>query len=484
MQCPLTHPNPLKSSRTNRNTHARILLVKGFFNDPSNRQMSHPLGIMYVAACLRRDYGYEVNIIDMRVSRYSYQQLEQEIRNFSPHFLGISAQTSETISTEKIASCTKKVDSEIVVILGGPHATAYREKALDSSNIDYVVVGEGEIVTGKLINLLMSGEEVCDLPGLIFRCNGQLINTGRAEAYTSLDDMPFPAYDLITIRKYKNFDRFSRAGSGDYMSIFSSRACPYRCIYCHNIFGKKFRARSAENLYREIKYLHDTYNIREFEILDDIFNLDRSRVLEFCDRIIDSGIKVTLAFPNGLRGDLLNEIQLIKLKNAGTIFIALAIESASPRMQKLIRKNMDIEKVRRSIEIARSLRIHSHGFFMMGFPGETLEEMKMTVDFILSSKLHSFNLFMATPYENTDLGNMARQMGRHTVSDFSQDYFTKEFVNLTDLPDNVINRLRRIALIRFYMNPLRIYGILRDFPGDRSLLRLSSLFLRRIFWKS
>jgi radical SAM superfamily enzyme YgiQ (UPF0313 family) len=278
--------------------------------------------------------------------------------------------------------------------------------------------------------------------------------------------------------------RFSTTGSGQYMSMFTSRACPYRCIYCHDIFGKSFRARSADSLLREITYLYETYGIREFEIFDDVFNLRRRRVLDICGRIIDSGMKITLAFPNGLRGDLLDEEQLLMLKRAGTIYLAFAIETAAPRMQKLIRKNLDLEKVRRNIDIARSLRIHSHGFFMIGFPGETLEEMNATVDFILSSRLHTFNLFIAMPYERTEMGAMAKKMGRGVVTDFSQDYYSKQFVNLTDVPRDAINGLRRRALLRFYMDPTRIYDILRDFPGDKSLLRLSRTFLRRLFWKT
>ena len=475
---------PPRNKTTAEHSPTRVLFVKAHHNDPSIRQVTHPLGVMYVAACLKRDYGHELRIFDMRVNGFDYSRLEEEIRSFSPDIVGISGLTSETDSMEKIAARAKKVNHRTPVILGGPHATAYAEQSITSSDIDYAVVGEGEITAGRLIERLITGRDVDDLQGLVFRRKGKVVSTGYAEFYENLDDIPPPAYDLIPIGEYKKFYRFSRTGKGDYMCIFSSRACPYRCIYCHNIFGKKFRSRSAENLVSEIRNLHDRYGIREFEILDDIFNFDRKRVLEICDRIVDSGMDITLAFPNGLRGDLLDEEQLRKLKQAGTIYIALAIETASPRLQKVIRKNINLEKVRRNIAIARSLRIHSHGFFMMSLPGETLEEMKMTVDFILSSKLHTFNLFMAMPFEGTEMGRMAREMGRDVIADFSQDYYTRKFVNLTDVPDDVINGIRRNVLLRFYANPRRVYDIMRDFPGDKSPLRLAKLFLRRMFWKT
>jgi len=462
----------------------RVMLVKGYFNDPSSRQICHPLGLMYLAAVLRESYGCQVRIIDMRIGDYSYERLEEEMRSFAPAFVGISALTAETVSMARIAACAKKLDPDIAVLLGGPHATAYSERAVESPDIDYVVAGEGEIVIGQLIQRLVAGESVRDLPGLVFRRDGSLVNNGRAESYDDLDELPRPAYDLVPIREYKEFYRPSRTGTRDYMRLFSSRACPYRCVYCHNIFGKKFRARSAANLFDEVRHLHETYEIREFEILDDIFNLDRNRLLEFCDMVIRSGLDLTFAFPNGLRCDRLDEEQLRKLRDAGTIYIAFAVETASPRLQKLIKKNINLDRIRENIEIARSLGIHTNGFFMLGFPTETLEEMNMTIDFILTSKLHTFNLFTVQAFEGTELGRMAKDLGRDVVTDFAQDYFTRSFHNLTDVPVETINRLRRKALFRFYGNPWRIYTLLRDFPGDMGPLTLARLFGRRLLGRS
>ena len=262
------------------------------------------------------------------------------------------------------------------VLLGGPHPTAYPEKAVQIPGVDYLVVGEGEIAAGQLIECLLNQRDVSDIKGIVYKKDNRIFSTGRGNIIEDLNNLPMPAYDLIPIEEYGNFARMSRTGLGNYMCIFSSRGCPYRCIYCHNIFGKVFRCRSAENLFNEIKHLYDTYKIRDFEIMDDIFNLDRERLIDFCDRIINSGMKVTFAFPNGLRGDILDRQQLIKLRQAGTIFIAFAIETGSPRMQKLIKKNIQLDKIKQNIEIAHSLRIHPHGFSMIGFPGETLEEMQ------------------------------------------------------------------------------------------------------------
>jgi anaerobic magnesium-protoporphyrin IX monomethyl ester cyclase len=464
-------------------TPRRVLLIKSFSRDPATwKQLNHPIGLMNIAAHLRRNYQCEVKIEDIRISGNDRFDLESAVRAYSPDVVGISALTHESDAVSWIAACVKRVNADTPVLLGGPHASAYPEKAIQIPGIDYLVVGEGEIAAGQLIERLFHQADVSDIKGIVYKKEDQVISTGRGDFIEDLNDLPMPAYDLISIEAYGNYARMSRTGSGKYMCIFSSRGCPYQCIYCHNIFGKVFRCRSAENLFNEIKHLYDTYKICDFEIMDDIFNLDRNRLIEFCDRIIHSGMKLTFAFPNGMRGDILDREQLTKLRQAGTIFIAFAIETGSPRLQKLIKKNIQLDKIKKNIEIAHSLRIHTHGFSMIGFPGETLEEMKMTVDFLVSSKLHTFGMFAVMPFESTELAAMAKEMNHIAVSDFSMNYHSKEFLNLTDVPSREVNRIRRQALLRFYLNPSRLFTFARDFPNKRGLCKLCILFFRRLWW--
>lgn len=465
-------------------TPFRVLLIKSCLNDPAYRVINHPLGLMSIAACLREKYHCQVKIEDLRITGDDPSRLESTIRSYAPDLVGISALTFESNAIPWIADLVKRVNSNTPVLLGGPHATAYPEQAAQIPGIDYVVIGEGELVVVKLVERLLDGRDLSEMKGIVYRREDRIITTGREDFIQDLNLLPMPAYDLIPIELYGSFSRMSRTGSGKFMSIFSSRGCPYQCVYCHNIFGKMFRFRSAENLFNEIKHLHDTYQIRDFEILDDIFNLDRNRLIEFCDRIIHSGMKITLAFPNGVRGDILDEQQLSKLRQAGAIFIAFAIETGSPRIQKLIKKNIQLEKIKKNIEIAHSLRIHSHGFFMIGFPGETVEEMKMTVEFMVSSKLHSSAMFVVMPFEGTELGAITKEMGKVPVSDFSMDYHTDNFVNLTTVPSREINRIRRQALMRFYLNPVRLFVFFRDFPNKWELGKLVMVFFRRLRWRA
>jgi len=462
----------------------RILLIKSNYNAPVHLSVVPPLGLMCLAAYLREHYRYQVKIEDLRLSGNNAEFLETAIRDYAPDVVGISALSFETDAIAWIAERVKHVNKNTTVLLGGPHSTSYPEMSARIPGIDYVVVGEGEIATGRLIERLFQGGDVSGLTGLAYLRGDQVITTGRAEYIEELDSLPMPAYDLIPLDRTGIYTRITRTGAGKFMTLFTSRGCPYQCVYCHNVFGKKFRFRSAKSLIHEIRYLYDTYGIRDYEIVDDIFNLDRERLVEFCDRVTQSGMKLNLVFPIGMRGDILDEFQLSKLKHAGTIFLAFAIETGSLRMQKLLKKNIQLDKIKQNIEIAHKLRIHPHGFFMIGLPDETLEDMKMTVKFMLSSKLHTCLLFVTMPFEGTELGRMAREMGPGPVSDFSMSYHTKNFINLTRVSTRIVNLIRYCAIMLFYLNPIRLFFFFRDFPRKRELPTIIMLFFQRLRWRT
>ncbi len=170
--------------------------------------------------------------------------------------------------------------------------------------------------------------------------------------------------------------------------IFTSRGCPFGCIYCHNVFGKKFRARSAENVLDELSMLKREYNIGEIEIIDDCFNIDLSRAKEIARGIIDRKLDIAISFPNGIRADHMDKELVDLLKEAGTYRVYYAVETASPRLQKLIRKNVDLDRPKEIVDYTAAQGIMTCGFFMMGFPTETEEEIRMTIDYACRSKFH------------------------------------------------------------------------------------------------
>lgn len=255
------------------------------------------------------------------------------------------------------------------------------------------------------------------------------------------------------------------------MTVMSSRGCPYGCIYCHNIFGKQFRAREPEDFVEEMVMLNKDYGVKEFHVIDDVFNLQRERVLQICELIQQKLPGIALAFPNGLRVDLLDKGMLTALKRAGMYYFAAGIESGAPEIQRMIKKNLNHAAALQAIEDAANLGIIVHGFFMIGFPGETEEQINMTIDFARKSSLNSAGFFAVTAYPATELNAIAEKMGVALPDDFNAYHHHHVTLNLTALPLARLRALRRKAYWKFYFNPTRAYEIIKLTPRKKDILK-------------
>lgn len=447
--------------------------------------VSPPLGLMYLASVLRNK-GHQIKIVDMRLDRLKPEDVLKQFKDFQPDIVGFSTITPEANSMHRIVSLIKRENPLCKVIVGGPHASSYPQETLQDSNIDFLVIGEGEQTTPELIEAIEAGRDFTDIKGIAFRHNGQTIFTSPRAPITDLDSLPFPAWDLVEMEKYFRCNRFSfnnLTSRRPYMSIFTSRGCPYRCIYCHNIFGKGYRARSPENVLLEIETIKNKYNICEFEIIDDCFNLDLSRAKKICDLIIERKLNIKLSFPNGVRGDAMDEELIHKLKKAGTFLINYAIETASPRLQKLIKKDLNLMKVKQMISYTSQIGIFTHGACMLGFPTETKEEILETIKFATDTDLDSASFFIVTPFKGTELFAMARSLGKRVMIDFEDYYFNFNIFNLSKVDSKELFALQRKAYRVFHLNIKRIRRIFKTHTNKLALMMFLPIFLNRAFSK-
>ena len=343
-----------------------------------------PLGLGYLAQALRSQRGDEVRILDARRWRLSCSQLARAVRDFAPDVVGITALTLDSPDASQSAAVIKANLPLVPVILGGPHASACRETVLADPNLDYAVVGEGEETLVELLNALDGGGQVENIPGLAYRDHGHAVYNGPRPMIADIDSLS-PAWDLIGPENYFSYlgkhtqNRLPKHRKS--LSIFTSRGCPYHCIFCHNVFGKQFRARSPQSVVEEIAMLKERYGVHEIEILDDCFNMSRTRAISICQEILNHDLNLHFSLPNGVRGDVMDEELWDLFKEIGVFRVSFAPEAASPRMQKLVKKNADLDKMLHSIDMATDRGIISMGFFMMGFPTETYEEMLLTADY-------------------------------------------------------------------------------------------------------
>jgi radical SAM superfamily enzyme YgiQ (UPF0313 family) len=262
------------------------------------------------------------------------------------------------------------------------------------------------------------------------------------------------------------------------MPVLTSRGCPFGCIYCHNIFGKTFRARSAHNVLEEIKWLKKSYDIEELEIIDDIFNFDKERAKDIMKGVIMSGLGIKISFPNGIKYESVDDELLELFKNAGVYRLAFGIESGNDRIQGIIHKKIDLEKMKAIIDKTVNMGFFVSGFFQLGLPGETRKEMLDTIGYAVSTKLHTASFHLTVPFPGTE-------MNRKYVKDISSALFAScrdISVNVSAVSDRELIRLKRHAMNRFYISISRIMRTYKVFPIKRRLLGNFINVISELLW--
>ncbi|MBI2441550.1 MAG: radical SAM protein [Lentisphaerae bacterium] len=469
---------------------SNILLIKTSKSNLPDKGLSPPLGILYLIAYLRKHRPADViKMIDLRLERDGGQAIATLCRDFVPDIIGFSTMTIEANNMHVMAQWCKQRFPLSRIIVGGPHATSFGRHVIADPNIDYVLAGEGEAVFLKLLNAIDHGSPLSDLPGLSYRKpDGTIISRAPTQELLDLTTLPPPAWDLHNFDRYTD-SRMSPISLGRYAALFTSRGCPYQCTYCHSIFSKRYRALPPLQVVDDIEYLINTYNIQELEIYDDSFNLHYNRTMAICDEIIRRGLKIRLLFPNGVRGDLLDEALIKRLRQAGTIYMVFAVESASERIQQAIKKNVNLDKIRQNIRIAARAGIFTWGFFMMGFPGETRRELWRTAKYAIASALHGGFFFIVVPQAGTELGRQVGVDAGNYATIKAADYFaTRNTISAVSHWELWLWQL--LTCFFFYAHPARLYRILKDYPYSpgafcrkafrRGLVFLFVTFLRNV----
>lgn len=418
-----------------------------------------PIGLGYLASILEGK-GINVGIMDFGGLGYTttqlYKHAREELARKKPDIVGITCLTPQTNLALGVAKIAKEVCADSYVVLGGPHPTADPIRTVQNPNVDFVVIGEGEQTLLELTKALSERKPLKDVKGLSYKEDGRILTTIPRELIAKLDEIPFPAYHLFPERKLNlKVDAHGIDTRGKYMEVFTSRGCPYSCIYCHKVFGSQFRTRSPENVLVEIELLYKQYGIREIHFEDDCFNLDIKRAKRILDLIIDSGMDLEIRFPNGIRADYADEELIIKMKDAGTYQISVGVETASPRVMKMIRKRLDLRRVEEMVKLAVKHGLTVRGFFMIGFPGETKEEMLQTIEYAKNLDIHFASFSIATPFPGTELYNIASNTGAIKDLNYDKYLFANATIETPEFVQKELEEMKRRAEREFYEYPRR-----------------------------
>ena len=417
---------------------SKILLIKPRFLGLEFPLITQPMGLMYIGATLKIA-GHEPKIHDCAIDYKNLNILRRTIKDWKPDFIGISIILTEVKQTKRIMGVIREILPDVPVTFGGPWPSANPGESIKTFGADYVVIGEGEQVFPELIDAINNDSPTDPIAGTASMIDGHIkINPRNHLTEDELNTLPFPAWELLDHKLYAKMHSMSAVGRRPYMAIVTSRGCPYSCAYCHQTMGKVFRKRSAESVLAEMEELRFKQGFKEFEIVDDCFNLDPKRMYVILAGIRDKLGDVKLHFPNGLRADMLEPHDTILFKQAGTMSICFAIETSSPRLQKMIHKNLNIEKAVTTINAFVKAGIYSIGFFMIGFPTETFEEASDTVEFAIRSPLHRAMFFRTIPFAGTELAEMAADFikNKNDLYDPRKINYYNSILNISAMSDN------------------------------------------------
>ncbi len=467
-----------------------ILLVRPHTNDKDISRVM-PLGLVAVATVLKRG-GYNPKIVDLRLSKNPESDLKKAMFEFDPDIVGIGLMTVESDWAFKLAKEIKEINHNVPIIFGGPHCAHEPEFILHDPNVDLMVIGEAELTIVELVEAIKDKKDLGAIKGIAYKKDGQYIKTAAREKILDLDWLD-QDYETLNVKNYFNFECSHEylPAFDSFMPLVTSRGCPFTCIYCHDIFGKDIRYRSAEKVLEEIEFLMKKYGVREFHILDDSFNIDMKRAKKIFDMIVERNLDVRIAFPNGIRADYIDDEMVEKMAKAGVYRLALGIESGSLRIQKLISKSLDIGILKDVISKLTKARISVNGFFMLGFPGETLDEMNQTIEFACDLDLSTALFSLVIPNPGTDLRDMVIEEGETVNKSFSDYSITAVNSNASKVDPAQLVKLQKHAYRKFYFNPKRAWHIFQTtrskkllFSKFLSLLKLTSAWSKRLSYQS
>ncbi|MDP8223327.1 MAG: radical SAM protein [Candidatus Lernaella stagnicola] len=460
----------------------RFLLIQAATYFPETEKC-FPVGTLQLAAYVRETLGATVGFFDMQHNVRDVAPVIEAVRRFCPDVVGISAMTVDQAAMHAVAKAVKAHQPDLPVIAGGSHPTTYPGDTLARGDIDFAIRGEGEIGAAALLRHLQGELPRDEVPNLVWLENGELQSNEAAPWIEKLDSLPFAAYDLADLEAYYKMPRTGVIWARRrYAAVSTSRGCPYRCAYCHRVLGKRWRPRSPRDVVDELEQLVARYRIGEIVFVDDMFNLDKARVQEICRLIRLRRLDLKLAFPIGLRGDIMDEETIRALVDAGMFRCMYAVETASPRLQTLISKNLNLDRVLEVIDTTNRYGVLTHGTFMLGFPTETEAEMRDTIALAERSMLATAAFFRVIPFGDTELVALARKYGASVPDDFTRFEFHKSKVNVSPVSDEVVDHLKKLAYFRFYVSPRRFWRVLRRLPNiAANLPHLMAIWWRKTF---
>lgn len=435
--------------------------------------------MLYIAALLKRK-GHSVEYIDANYHPDWRERLDRAQRDHD--WIGLTANALSIGPSMTVSELIREKYPDKKIIMGGPYPSIMYDELMPEY-ADACAVGESEYTVLEMAE----GIPLDKIEGLAFMDGGELRFNGRRPLIEDIDALPFPAWEMGDVSKY----RLEHTKYNPVLPIISSRGCPYNCIFCASdvIFRNRIRYRSADSVLEEMDELIYRHGAREIHFWDDNFTLRRKRTMQICEGIIKRGYKnISIMIPSGIKPDVGDYELFSTMKKAGFYSICIAVESYNQDIMNKLGKKVKVDRVRDVIAAARKAGILMNGFFMLGLPYDTEETMRRNIEHACSLPLHQAMFFITIPLPGTDLYDIAREKGRMLYHNNKNLYEQGFFLGRAayEMPGQfdaeTLEKMFRLANRKFYYRPATLLTLLlKRIHTPMHLVYLFRKFLRVVF---
>lgn len=455
-------------------------LNKGVFLYP-------PLGSMYIQAYLEKYSRHKAILLDALAENLDFSEIEKKIKKICPDAVGITACTHSLLDVVKTIQAVKRAYKDIYICLGGPHVSSFSRESINLEGVDSVIPGDGEIVFKEILDSLEKRSTLRNVKGIIFKENGDIIQTGEAQYIKDLDILPFPKRECL-----KNLKQYYTSGTESNLmtTMITSRGCPNHCNFCNT--SKTYRCRSPQNVVDEIEECIKL-NIREFYFLDDTFNVSIKRVVDICNEILKRNLEIRWGFK--ARCDNVDYEMLELARKAGCRKIHYGVEAATDDALAELNKGsrINIRQIEKVFRWTKKLGMRSIAYIMVGCPyDKTKADILKAGDFVrkIEADYVIFSLF--SPYPDTDAYRTAVEKG--VIKKGIWEEFIRNPQARYDLPtcwEEHFSKRELLALLKlvhtkFYLKWQMFFNVLFGLHSKgefkrvlRDIIALGKLFLIR-----
>ncbi|HUO05199.1 MAG TPA: radical SAM protein [Candidatus Binataceae bacterium] len=422
------------------------------------------IGIAYVGGWLEKHLSTVPLIIDSKLERLTLDQTVEKIVAARPRIVGLSAFTHMVVTAHRIAQRVREQLPDVVMVLGGFHASFLPERSLEEfPAFDYLVVGEGELAFSDLVSAIRAGNRKPVIPGVWYRGeDGKAVNGGRGAVTATLDETGFAAWHLFNREAIKQNARI--------LPIMSLRGCPFTCNFCSRPYGRAVRKRSPQHVVDEMQRNIEEFGVHTFPFHDETFTVNRKHVVDMCNEILARGLKVQ--FSAMVHANTI-DIELVRLmKQAGCVEVGLGVESGDPDIMAAMKKGVTKERIKAAADAFHQVGLDFLSFFIIGHPGETWRTALRSIKFAaeLNGKSSAFGIMV--PYPGTEVWEMAikGEGGYRKLSTNWEDYNKQlgNAVELEHLSRRQMEMLQIFGYVFVYLYHARLSDLMRAVTRHRT----------------